>query len=110
MVSTAICEASTTDGFEAIANVLAGPAFLMVVVGFVIETPGFSSISNPPVALAESPDFVEPIAVGTKSNVKPIVFCPLELGMSSDLVVCMSGFVGGEVIFLLTSLIPLLSF
>ena len=47
-VFTAVVEASATVGVGAFANVMAGPATIVVVVGVVVEPPGLVPFAIPP--------------------------------------------------------------
>jgi len=51
-VFTAVVEASATDGVGTVANVMARPATLVVVVGVVIKSPGLAPLAIPPDAVA----------------------------------------------------------
>ena len=75
-VFIAVVEVSATDGVGAVANVVAGPATIVVVVGVIIEPPGLVPFAIPPDALAWSPVVVQDVANGINSVVNPVVFNP----------------------------------
>ena len=74
-VFAAICEASVTDGLEAVANVVARPATAVVVVGFVVETPKFCPLAGSSDAVVRPP-FVVGVFADDSSVGNPVVFNP----------------------------------
>ena len=81
-VFTAVVEASATDGLGAVANVMAGPATVVVVVGFVAKPPGLVPFAIPPDAISWSPVVVGGVAGGINSVVNPVVLLPPNWGVS----------------------------
>ena len=75
-------EASATDGLGAVANVMAGPATVVVVVGVVVEPPGLVPFAIPSDAIAWYPVVVGGVADGINSVVNPVVLLPLNWGVS----------------------------
>ena len=74
-VFAAIVEASVTDGLEAVANVVARPATAVVVVGVVVEPPGFCPMAGSCDAVVRSPFGVGVVADGLSVG-NPVVFNP----------------------------------
>ena len=81
-VFTADVEASATDGLGAVANVVAGPASVVVVVGVIVVAPGLVPLAVPPDATVGSPIIVRDAADVRNSVGNPIVFFPPSCGVS----------------------------
>ena len=96
-VFTAGVEASATDSLGAVANVVAGPASVVVVVGVVVVAPGLVPLAVPPDALVWSPVVVRDVPNVINSVVNPVVFNPPNCGVS--FVEGTLGFAGGGEFF-----------
>jgi hypothetical protein len=92
-VFTAGVEASATDGLGAVANVVTGPASVVLVVGVVVVAPGLVPLAVPPNAKAWSPVVVQDVANSINYFVDPVVFNPPNCGVS--IVEGTLGFSGG---------------
>jgi hypothetical protein len=73
-VFAAVVEASATCGVKAVANVVARPATAVVVVGVVVEPPGFCPFAGSSDAVVLSPFVLGGVADGSVGN--PVVFNP----------------------------------
>ena len=62
-----------------VANVMARPATLVVVVGAIVESPGLAPLAIPPDAVAWSPAVVQDAADGINSVDNPVIFNPAGL-------------------------------
>ena len=77
-VFTAVVEASATGGVGTVANVVARPATLVVVMGVVVDSPGLAPLAIPPDVVAWSP-IVRDAADGINSVDNPVIFNPAGL-------------------------------